>query len=61
MPEHSYKLHVLSNANINKHIGEVDWREFRESIMNHLPHIWRFREDTTFVLDHCMYFLMFMS
>jgi hypothetical protein len=46
---HSYKLHVFDYV---KHVGEVDWRQFRDSMMSELPHQWRSREDTTFHLAH---------
>eukprot|EP00002_Diphylleia_rotans_P007067 TRINITY_DN1652_c0_g2_i7.p1 TRINITY_DN1652_c0_g2~~TRINITY_DN1652_c0_g2_i7.p1 ORF type:complete len:678 (+),score=112.13 TRINITY_DN1652_c0_g2_i7:42-2075(+) len=48
-PQHNYKLHVKSNL---KHIGEVDWRNYRENILQALPYRWSKREDTEFYLAH---------
>lgn len=49
LPEHSLKLHMLS---VTKHMGEVDWREFKTYIAKQLPHRWRVREDTNFQVAH---------
>eukprot|EP01117_Protostelium_nocturnum_P005285 TRINITY_DN1926_c0_g2_i1.p1 TRINITY_DN1926_c0_g2~~TRINITY_DN1926_c0_g2_i1.p1 ORF type:complete len:680 (-),score=268.00 TRINITY_DN1926_c0_g2_i1:43-2082(-) len=49
IPEHSYKLHLLSS---HKHLGEMDWKLFKDDIMDHLPHQWIRREDTSFSIDH---------
>jgi hypothetical protein len=48
LPEHSYKLHVLGQ---DRHLGEADWREFREHILGHLPHYWSSSRDTFFSLS----------
>ena len=34
------------------HLGEVDWRVFRSTLLEHLPHSWQRREDTRFTLAH---------
>ena len=34
------------------HKGEVDWRNFRQSMTNSLPHHWATREDTSLILAH---------
>jgi len=44
IPDHSYKLHVLSSK--MTHTGEADWRVFKEDIMEQLPHFWKSRDDT---------------
>jgi hypothetical protein len=49
MPEHSYKLHVLSTT---QHLGELDWKQFKDSMLEELPHIWKNRQDTRFELAH---------
>lgn len=49
-PQHNYKLdaHALNG----RHPGEVECREFRESILGVLPHRWDRREDTLLELAH---------
>jgi hypothetical protein len=37
---------------VTKHLGELDWREFKTHISEQLPHRWRVREDTNFQLEH---------
>lgn len=34
------------------HAGEMDWRAFRYSMLNSLPHQWNSRADTAFALAH---------
>jgi hypothetical protein len=48
IPDHSYKLHVLSDK--SKHLGEFDWRVFKDDILQQLPHIWNSRDDTILLL-----------
>ena len=49
LPEHSYKLHMVS---VTRHLGEVDWRVFGDDMMAQLPHRWRSIDDTRFELEH---------
>lgn len=50
IPQHNYKLdaHALNG----RHPGEVECREFRESILGVMPHRWDRREDTLLELAH---------
>jgi hypothetical protein len=48
-PQHNYKLDVQSNE---QHQDEVDWRQYRESVLSSLPHSWRRRDDTWLELKH---------
>lgn len=48
-PQHNYKLDVQSNE---QHQDEVDWRQYRDSVMHSLPHSWRRRDDTWLELKH---------
>ncbi|KAG9132276.1 hypothetical protein Leryth_012959 [Lithospermum erythrorhizon] len=50
IPQHNYKLdaHALNT----RHPGEYECREFRESILGVMPHLWDRREDTSFELAH---------
>ena len=48
-PQHNYKLDVQSNE---QHQDEVDWRQYRDSVLHSLPHSWRRRDDTWLELKH---------
>jgi hypothetical protein len=48
-PQHNYKLDVQSNE---QHQDEVDWRQYRDSVLRTLPHAWRRRDDTRLDLQH---------
>ncbi|CAI5471128.1 unnamed protein product [Closterium sp. Yama58-4] len=48
LPQHNYKLDASSLS--SRHFGEMECREFRESILKHLPHRWDHRHDTRFEL-----------
>lgn len=48
-PQHNYKLDVQGNE---QHQDEVDWRQYRESVLTCLPHSWRRRDDTWMELKH---------
>ncbi|KAL4186714.1 hypothetical protein AMTRI_Chr09g15370 [Amborella trichopoda] len=50
IPQHNYKLdaHSLNS----RRPGEMECREFRESILGVMPHRWERREDTSFKLAH---------
>ncbi|MCO5587869.1 hypothetical protein L7F22_041821 [Adiantum nelumboides] len=50
IPQHNYKLDANSMNSRRK--GEVECREFRESILGVMPHRWERREDTKFELAH---------
>lgn len=50
IPQHNYKLDANSMNSREK--GEVECREFRESILGVMPHRWERREDTKFELAH---------
>ena len=50
LPQHNYKLDV--HATNTRHPGEVECREFRESILGVMPHHWDRREDTLLKLAH---------
>ncbi|GAB2282792.1 hypothetical protein Dimus_017327 [Dionaea muscipula] len=50
IPQHNYKLDVHA-INARKP-GELECREFRESILGVMPHYWDRREDTSFQLAH---------
>lgn len=50
VPQHNYKLDA--NSMNSRHKGEVECREFRESILGVMPHHWERREDTKFELAH---------
>ncbi|KAI5078865.1 hypothetical protein GOP47_0006536 [Adiantum capillus-veneris] len=50
IPQHNYKLDANSMNSRGK--GEVECREFRESILGVMPHRWERREDTKFELAH---------
>lgn len=50
IPQHNYKLDANSMNSRQK--GEVECREFRESILGVMPHRWERREDTKFELAH---------
>ncbi|KAL6048323.1 Integrin-alpha FG-GAP repeat-containing protein 2 [Balamuthia mandrillaris] len=49
LPEHSYKLHVIGHT---KHLGELDWKEFKQSVLQNLPHAVYRKEEASFALDH---------
>ncbi|KAG6549554.1 hypothetical protein Mapa_008935 [Marchantia paleacea] len=50
VPQHNYKLDASAlNA---RHLGEVECRKFRESVLSVMPHRWERREDTRFELSH---------
>ncbi|XP_024389347.1 uncharacterized protein [Physcomitrium patens] len=49
-PQHNYRLDANSLA--TRHLGEVECREFRESVLGVMPHRWEHREDTRFELSH---------
>ncbi|XP_024368527.1 uncharacterized protein [Physcomitrium patens] len=49
-PQHNYRLDASSLA--TRHLGEVECREFRESVLGVMPHRWEHREDTRFELAH---------
>jgi hypothetical protein len=42
--------HDLLHPQHGIHKGELDWRAFRHSLMDSLPHSWSSREDTSFEL-----------
>eukprot|EP01132_Coremiostelium_polycephalum_P003771 gene3771-4695_t len=48
-PNHSFKQHVFSQL---EHLGEVSWKEFKDSILAILPHTWSSNYDTRFQLRH---------
>ncbi|KAJ7513865.1 hypothetical protein O6H91_23G017300 [Diphasiastrum complanatum] len=48
IPQHNYRLDA-SHLD-GRHYGEVECREFRESILGVMPHRWERREDTRFEL-----------
>ncbi|XP_010934095.3 uncharacterized protein [Elaeis guineensis] len=50
IPQHNYKLDV--HAMNARHPGELECREFRESILGVMPHHWERREDTSLQLAH---------
>ncbi|CAM6104584.1 unnamed protein product [Calypogeia fissa] len=50
VPQHNYKLDA--KALTSKHFGEVQCREYRESVLASMPHRWERREDTNFELAH---------
>ncbi|OMO84554.1 hypothetical protein COLO4_21984 [Corchorus olitorius] len=50
IPQHNYKLDV--HALNTRHPGEVECREYRESILGVMPHHWDRREDTLLKLSH---------
>lgn len=50
IPQHNYRLDA--NSLTTKHVGEVECREFRESVLSVMPHRWAEREDTRFELAH---------
>ncbi|KAI9081271.1 hypothetical protein K1719_036771 [Acacia pycnantha] len=50
LPQHNYKLDV--HALNTRHPGEFECREFRESILEVMPHHWERREDTMLKLAH---------
>ncbi len=43
VPQHSYKLQLHAEP---RHVGEVDWRHYRASVLRALPHAWRHPADT---------------
>lgn len=49
VPQHNYKLDLHTEY---KHSGEMDWRAYRGSVLNTLPHIWRYKEDTRMYTAH---------
>lgn len=50
VPQHHYKLDAASLS--ARHFGEVSCKEFRESVLEVLPHRWTSRTDTRFALAH---------
>ncbi|XP_022740574.1 uncharacterized protein LOC111292439 isoform X3 [Durio zibethinus] len=50
VPQHNYKLDV--HALNTRRPGELECREFRESILGVMPHHWDRREDTLLKLSH---------
>lgn len=50
LPQHNYKLDA--NSLNTRHFGEVECREYRESILGVVPHKWERRDDTFFQLAH---------
>jgi len=50
LPQHNYRLD--GNSLATRHIGEVECREFRESVLGVMPHRWELREDTRFELSN---------
>lgn len=50
LPQHNYKLDA--NALSSRHFGEVECKEYRESVLGAMPHRWERREDTQFELAH---------
>ncbi|KAH9315438.1 hypothetical protein KI387_024065, partial [Taxus chinensis] len=50
IPQYNYKLDA--QALNSKHRGQVECREFRESILGVMPHHWERRDDTRFELAH---------
>uniref|UniRef100_A0A6U4M9Z2 FG-GAP repeat-containing protein n=2 Tax=Hemiselmis andersenii TaxID=464988 RepID=A0A6U4M9Z2_HEMAN len=49
VPQHNYKLELHTEF---RHTGEVDWRQYRGSVLHTLPHMWRFKEDTRMYTSH---------
>jgi hypothetical protein len=49
VPQHSYKLELHTEY---RHSGELDWRLYRGSVLNSLPHVWRYKEDTRMYTAH---------
>mmetsp|Transcript_49500 Transcript_49500/g.116685 ORF Transcript_49500/g.116685 Transcript_49500/m.116685 type:complete len:769 (-) Transcript_49500:226-2532(-) len=49
VPQHNYKLELHSEF---KHAGEVDWRQYRSSMLHTLPHRWASKEDTRMYTSH---------
>ena len=45
VPQNNYKLEL---HNQYKHVGEADWRHYRNSLLRSLPHKWVSKEDTRF-------------
>lgn len=50
IPQYNYKLDA--QALNSRHPGEVECREFQESVLGVMPHYWERREDTKFELAH---------
>lgn len=50
VPQHQYKLDAAALA--GRHFGEASCREYRESVLEVLPHRWTERGDTRFALAH---------
>eukprot|EP00271_Cylindrocystis_brebissonii_P005161 TRINITY_DN17107_c0_g1_i1.p1 TRINITY_DN17107_c0_g1~~TRINITY_DN17107_c0_g1_i1.p1 ORF type:complete len:716 (+),score=145.26 TRINITY_DN17107_c0_g1_i1:201-2348(+) len=50
LPQHNYKLDA--NALTSRHFGEVECREYRESVLGSMPHRWERRDDTWLELAH---------
>lgn len=50
VPQHQYKLDAAALA--GRHFGEASCREYRESVLEVLPHRWTARGDTRFALAH---------
>eukprot|EP00252_Welwitschia_mirabilis_P007876 TRINITY_DN19585_c0_g1_i1.p1 TRINITY_DN19585_c0_g1~~TRINITY_DN19585_c0_g1_i1.p1 ORF type:complete len:697 (+),score=126.02 TRINITY_DN19585_c0_g1_i1:313-2403(+) len=50
IPQHNYKLDAQSLS--GRQHGQVECKEFRESILGVMPHRWERREDTVFKLAH---------
>jgi outer membrane protein assembly factor BamB len=48
LPHHSFKQHVFSQV---KHLGEVDWRQYKGNIFDHLPYRYLDKFDAAFNLD----------
>jgi len=42
------RQHLAENI---KHVGELDWREFKSYVLKNLPHVWRSREDCKLSFD----------
>lgn len=52
-PQRSYKLQVRqAGGQQDRHAGEMDWRQFRDSIIHMLPFNWQGPEDTRLDLSH---------
>eukprot|EP00899_Mesostigma_viride_P010191 jgi/Mesvir1/19173/Mv01192-RA.2 len=50
LPQHNYKLDAV--AMNSRHYGEVECRQYRESVLASMPHRWERRDDTAFHLMH---------
>jgi len=47
--EHSYKQHIFNELD---HLGEVEWKVYRDSVLSSLPHTWSTNYDTRLQARH---------